>query len=213
MKIEFKNVLPHPLKEYPHSGESVWNNSFVIHPHKKVMLNASSGKGKTTFMNILYGVRKDYDGNVLINDQNIRDFSLDQWCGLRKDQVSTIFQDLQLFPELTTIENLNIKNRLTNFKKEEEIDEMLHLLGIGDKKDKKCGILSMGQKQRVAIIRSLLQPFEWLFMDEPFSHLDEDNTKKALELIDQNCTQQNAGFILTSLGSSHNFNFDEELKI
>lgn len=213
MKIEFKKVMPHPLKEYPHSEESVWNNSFVLNPHKKVMLNASSGKGKTTFMGILYGTRKDYDGDVSLNGENIKTFDLKKWTNLRKDKVSSIFQDLQLFPELSVKENLQLKNRLTDHKSESDIDAMLDHLGILDKKEKKCGILSMGQQQRVAIIRSLLQPFEWLFMDEPFSHLDEDNTQKGLELIVNECNLQKSGFILTSLGSSHDFDFDQELKI
>lgn len=213
MKIQFNKVLPEPLKEYKHSKESVWNNTFEIPKNQKVMLNASSGKGKTTFMGILYGVRKDYEGTVKIDGQDIRSFNLEYWCSLRKDQLSVVFQDLQLFSELTVIENLRLKNDLTQHKSQKEIKEMLRRLGIGDKIDKKCGLLSMGQKQRVAIIRSLLQPFQWLFMDEPFSHLDEENTRIGLELMNEETDKQNAGFILTSLGSSHAFEYHQELKI
>ena len=71
----------------------------------------------------------------------------------------------------------------------------------------------MGQQQRVAIIRALAQPFEWILLDEPFSHLDEENTQKCLTLIHQRCDEQRAGFILTTLGDDHGTKYDREQKL
>jgi putative ABC transport system ATP-binding protein len=71
----------------------------------------------------------------------------------------------------------------------------------------------MGQQQRVAIIRALCQPFDWLLMDEPFSHLDEENTQRALSLINRRANDINSGFILTTLGGNHNFDFNRELNL
>ena len=179
MTITFNNILPFPLEEYPHGKESVWKNDFELSIPKKIILNASSGKGKSTFVNIIYGLRKDYTGKMLIDGNDISNLSLDDWIDLRRDKLSIVFQDLQLFPELTVLENLQLKNELSNHKTTEEIIQMLELLGIGDKQDQVCKNLSLGQQQRVAIIRSLLQPFELLLMDEPFSHLDEQNASLA----------------------------------
>jgi len=213
MQIEFQNVLPRPLEAYNHSDESVWKRSFKIELPKKIVLNASSGKGKSTFVNTLYGVRHDYSGVIRINGEAIQDFDMDRWSQIRSTQLSVVFQDLQLFPDLTVWQNLMLKNGLTNHKSENEITEMLTHLGIGDKKDQIAQTLSYGQQQRVAIIRALLQPFELLLMDEPFSHLDEGNTQLALELITAETNANGGGFILTTLGSYHDYNFDQELKL
>ena len=213
MLLEFKNVMPFPLKDYQHDKSSVWNEGFSIEFPQKVLLNASSGKGKSTFVSTVYGLRNDYTGIVLIDNKPINDFSLNEWIELRRTKLSAVFQDLQLFPELSVWENLILKNNLTNHKTEAEIETMLALLGIGDKKEQVCRTLSLGQQQRVAIIRSLLQPFELALMDEPFSHLDEQNASIALELIASETDKNKGGFIITTLGSHHGFIYDKELKL
>ncbi|UKN02663.1 ATP-binding cassette domain-containing protein [Paracrocinitomix mangrovi] len=213
MQISFQNVLPTPLAEYQHGSESVWNNSFELTFPKKILLNASSGKGKSTFVNTLYGVRKDYSGSITLDGNYIANLTLDEWINLRRDKISVVFQDLQLFPELTVWENLQLKNELTNHKSEAEIELMLEQLGIGNKKNQLCKTLSLGQQQRVAIIRSLLQKFEVLLMDEPFSHLDEENARIALSLINEEADKNQGGYILTTLGSHHGFQYDQELKL
>lgn len=173
MKLEFRSVLPHPLREYPHAPDSVWKNNFSLDFPSRVLLNASSGKGKSTFVNILFGIRSDYDGTLLLDNRDIRNLKLDEWIELRRTRLSVVFQDLQLFGDLTLWENLVLKNELTGHRTESEIGQMLDRLGIGDRRQQLCKTLSLGQQQRVAIIRALLQPFELLLMDEPFSHLDE----------------------------------------
>jgi putative ABC transport system ATP-binding protein len=211
MTLEFNNVLPIPLQEYPHGQESVWKNQFKLDFPKKILLHANSGKGKTTFINTLFGLRKDYSGEVKIDGNNIIDFSLDDWIQLRKDKFSIVFQDLQLFPDLTVWQNLKLKNDLSNHQTDSRIREMLEQLGILEKEEQTCGTLSLGQQQRVAIIRSLLQPFELLLMDEPFSHLDDTNASIALKLIVEETDLNGAGFILTTLGSYYGFEYEQEL--
>jgi ABC-type phosphate/phosphonate transport system ATPase subunit len=71
----------------------------------------------------------------------------------------------------------------------------------------------MGQQQRVAILRALCQPFELILLDEPFSHLDEENTRRCITMINERCSELKAGFVLTSLGDTHQFNYDKELKL
>jgi len=68
--------------------------------------------------------------------------------------------------------------------------------------------LSYGERQRIAIIRALVQPFQWLLMDEPFSHLDEENTRRAAALIAETCKTQQAGFVLTDLDDDQHFDYN-----
>lgn len=213
MTITFENVLPNPLAAISHSSASIWNNKVVFDAHKKGLLNASSGKGKSTFTGIVCGLRSDYSGTVFFDQQAISTLSIDEWTFLRREKIAVVFQDLQLFPDLTVQENLLIKNKLTDFKSEKEINQLVQALGIDQKWSSPCGLLSMGQQQRVAIIRALCQPFSWLVMDEPFSHLDEENKRSCLDCIVAAADEQNAGFILTSLDDDKRFPYDYELKL
>ena len=201
------------MREYPHASNSIWGNDILIKEGKKVMLNASSGKGKTTFTHLLYGLRKDYEGALIIDGKNPQSFTPDQWTDYRQKQMSVVFQDLQLFPDLSVRENLALKNNLTHTLTDEQMKAMLDYVGIGDKWEQRLGLLSMGQQQRVAIIRSLCQPFTTLLMDEPFSHLDKENAHKCMDLINKRCDELGAGFILTSLGDTHDFNYDLTLHL
>jgi ABC-type lipoprotein export system ATPase subunit len=213
MEIILNNIMPSPLSSIEHSKESIWGNFIELKAGKHILLNASSGKGKSTFTSTMIGLRNDYSGSITFDGKDIKSFSPDDWTSIRQSKISIIYQDLQLFHDLTVAENLILKNNLTNSFSENEIIEMLRKLGIEDKWEQKCGLLSMGQQQRVAIIRGLLQPFEWLIMDEPFSHLDIENTLLCLELINERCKKLTAGFVLTTLGDSHGYTYDQELKL
>ncbi len=213
MDIILNNVMPIPLASIQHGENSIWGNNVSLNASNHVLLNASSGKGKSTFTMTVIGLRKDYEGSVLFNGMDIKKYSPLDWTAIRQNKISVIYQDLQLFPNLTVAENLIIKNSLTDVFSENEIVGMLEMLEIDNKWNQKCGLLSMGQQQRVAIVRGMLQPFEWLIMDEPFSHLDVENAKKSLNMIDARCRELNAGFVLTTLGDSHGYMYDQELKL
>lgn len=213
MNITLDHIMPTPLASIQHGADSIWGNFTELKHGHKILLNASSGKGKTTFTTVVYGLRRDFDGVIKYEDRDIRTFSADDWTEIRQNKISVVFQDLQLFPDITVRENLLLKNSLTDTFSEAELKQMLDRLEISDKWEQKCGLLSMGQQQRVAIIRSLAQPFEWLLMDEPFSHLDIDNTNRCLDMIVERANEIKAGFVLTSLGDAHDFNYDYELKL
>ena len=80
-------------------------------------------------------------------------------------------------------------------------------------KDQLVETLSLGQKQRTAIIRSLCQPFDFLLLDEPFSHLDESNIEILTSILNQELDYQNAGFIMTTLNNEYLFNYDKILNL
>lgn len=213
MLIEFKNVLPTPLSEINHSHESLWNSTVTFERGKRILLNASSGKGKTTFVHTVLGFRSDFSGDIFLNNKNSRSFTTDEWVDLRQRKIAVVFQDLQLFPQLTVEENLKWKAELTGVFNAEDAHEKIQFLGLKEKWNQKCGILSMGQLQRVAIVRALMQPFECLLMDEPFSHLDNKNAELCMQLVQKRCTELKAGFILTTLDANDDFSFDYEVKL
>jgi ABC-type lipoprotein export system ATPase subunit len=213
MNIVFDQVMPIPLASIAHSAESIWGNKIELNSGERILLNASSGKGKSTFTFTSIGLRKDYSGTITYDGIDIKTYSPDDWTPIRQAKISVIFQDLQLFPNLSVRDNLVLKNNLQQSVTEEMLREQLIYLGIGDKWEQKCGLLSMGQQQRVAIIRALSQPFEWLILDEPFSHLDKENAQKCMTMINDRCDELKAGFVLTSLGDTYDYNYTKELKL
>lgn len=213
MNIRFEQIMPIPLASIEHAADSIWGNNILFEQGKRTMLNASSGKGKSTFTHIVIGLRKDFNGKLFINEQDSKSFSPHQWTQIRKEKISVVYQDLQLFYNLSVKENLQIKNRLCHVFSDAELKQMLEKLEIDNKWEQSCGLLSMGQQQRVAIIRALCQPFEYLILDEPFSHLDKENSKRCLSLIEDRCTVLKAGFVLTSLGDRYDYSYDKELKL
>lgn len=86
---------------------------------------------------------------------------------------------------------------------------MAKRLGIESKLTKPCKTCSYGEQQRIAIIRSLQQPFDFLLMDEPFSHLDENNRQIAMELIEEECTARKASIVLADLKQIEYFKADK----
>ena len=99
------------------------------------------------------------------------------------------------------MQNISIKNDKTAFKTDDEIMALLERLGIADKRDSLVGRLSIGQQQRVALIRTLCQPYDFLFLDEPVSHLDEANNRIVADIVEEEAARQSAGVISTSVGN------------
>ena len=214
MTIRFEKMIPLPMLEQDTTGSEVWEaESLTLEQGLSYVVEAPSGKGKTSLLSVIYGIRTDYRGLVFMDDRDLGSFRLKEWSQIRKSKLSFIFQGLELFEDLTALENIRLKNRITAFHSDERILEMATLLGIEPFLHRKAGILSFGQQQRVAIIRALCQPFEFLLADECFSHMDRDNSLSAYQLIREECEARDAGLILTSLNETGLPNTDVSLKL
>lgn len=215
MTILLDHIIPIPLKDrYAHSGSDVWNSSVQFRQGDYIKIKAPSGTGKTTLVHILYQIRHDYEGKIMINDRPATEIIGDDLALRRQKQVSVIFQDLRLFPQLTARENIELKRVMQKpFYESSVINDMAEELGIATILDQEAGLCSYGEQQRIAIIRSLMQPFEWLIMDEPFSHLDIENTRKAAALIARECRKRDAGFIITDLDEDSHFPYSRQLHL
>ena len=215
MLLQLQNIIPIPLKDkLLQRNSDVWNENLRFEKSDFVKIKAPSGTGKTTFVHIIYKLRNDYEGNVLWNNKDLTTIKADELAVMRQQNISIIFQDLRLFPNLSAKENIELKRVLQKpIYESNVIDEMAEQLGIASILNQKASMCSYGEQQRIAIIRALMQPFNWLIMDEPFSHLDKNNIKKAAALINAECKKRNAGFILTDLEDDDHFNYTKFLNL
>ena len=211
-RITFNNVNLEAFADVPKQGASaeVWGGVVEFVKGKSYLVEAASGRGKSSFCSFLYGMRNDYTGQITVLDSVRGELSL-QKCdavSLRRNSLSMMFQELRLFPELSSVDNVLLNNQLTGYTDEEEIRSMLTRLGLGDKLDAPCGRMSFGQQQRVAFVRALCQPFDFILLDEPVSHLDEDNAAVMADMLRDRQQKDGAGVIVTSIGYRLPYEYD-----
>lgn len=108
---------------------------------------------------------------------------------------------MMLFPELTARENVEIKRSLTGWRSPRWVEDAFERLGIADRIDSPVGHMSVGQQQRVAIIRTMAQPADFILLDEPVSHLDSQSNDCAASFIEEEASSTGAGIIATSVGN------------
>lgn len=200
-KITLQQMLPKVFigEQIPHS--EVWLTECVFERGRHYLIEAPSGGGKSSLMAYIFGARADYAGNLFFNSEDASSFSINRWQELRRNNLAYLPQELDLFPELSCIENIRLKNSLTGFVPEKRIDEWLERLGIAFRRDYPAGRMSIGQQQRLAIIRALCMPFDFILLDEPVSHLDAANNEVAAEIIAEETSRRGAGVISTSVGN------------
>lgn len=211
--IHLRQTLPQVFADRDAITSDVWHRDIVFLKGKRYLVEAASGTGKSSLFSYIYGYRRDYQGIIDFDERNIRSLSVDEWVTIRKHSLSILFQEFRLFPELTALENVLLKNRLTNYKKKKEILALFQTLGIADKADQKAGKLSFGQQQRVAFIRSLCQPYDFILLDEPVSHLDEENSLLMSRLLVEEAGRQEAGVIVSSIGKHLELEYDARLPL
>ncbi len=199
MQLHLQNILPAWFDDSAKDNSEIWSRNLVFDKGELIKIVAPSGSGKSSLINFLYGLRKDFKGTVRYDNNNITALNAEEMAQLRKDHVSVVFQDMRLFPDLTVEENLELKRQLNPFHPAQKISEMAKRLGIGSRLQTKARICSYGEQQRAAIIRALLQPFEILLLDEPFSHLDEQNAQQAMELILEESRLRQATIVFADL--------------
>lgn len=189
----------------------VWNTNIEFNAGEFTHIKAPSGKGKSTFVACLYGLQKNYRGDLFFHQQSLKSLSVSKWCKLRTKQISIVFQDLKLFEDNTAFENIELKRSMTDYYPPNTIHTMAKMVGIENVLQRPVHTLSYGERQRVAILRALMQPFEVLLLDEPFSHLDESNIALAAKLIDVEVRKRKATLILTDLDDDNRFDYHHKL--
>ena len=197
------------------SGDEIPSSDIYLQPEvifeqgQRYLIRAQSGQGKTSLLNFIYGASFSYDGKITYNEM----FNKKEVLRYRIDKLSYVYQDLRLFPTLTAFENIILKNKLTHYKTEDQINSLIERVGLSHKRDTLVQTLSLGQRQRIALLRALCQPFEVLLLDEPFSHLDDSNTTILREIIGEELQVRNASLLLTSLEDNNFFQYNKKLNL
>jgi len=200
--IELQQVLPRVFESERIPVSDIWLTSARFLREERYLLESASGGFKSSMCAYIFGSRTDYSGRILFDGEDTRGFDMARWQEIRRRHLAYLPQELSLFPELTAWENVQLKNRLTRYASDRMIAEWFGQLGIDSRRDTPAGRMSVGQQQRVAII-----------LDEPVSHLDEQNNRIAAELIAGEAYRQGAGIISTSVGNHILIDHTSRLKL
>jgi ABC-type lipoprotein export system ATPase subunit len=173
MPISLKNIeVPGILKI----------TEFEVRDKEHILISGPSGRGKSTLLHLLGGLLRPQKGEVFLNGQSLADFSEEQLSTLRKNKFGFVFQKLNLIEHLTALENLLLVMKSPS---KERALEALKRVKLEDKANLWASQLSLGEQQRVAIMRLLLQDPEILLADEPTSSLDDKNANQVMDLLQQ----------------------------
>lgn len=151
-----------------------------------VAILGESGCGKSTLINIMGGLDMEYTGSIELQGEFIRDYTEKQMDDYRKKKVGLIFQNYNLIPHMTLLENVEIAMTMSNAQKDERKEraiDLLKLVGMEEYYNKMPSQLSGGQKQRVAIARALANNPSILLADEPTGALDKDSADIVLQIL------------------------------
>lgn len=160
--------------------------SFEVPRGELVALKGRSGSGKTTLLNIVGGLDRPDRGRVELDGVDLAGLDEDGLLALRRDRIGFVFQSFGLIPILTAAENVGVPMRLRRMDaraREERVELLLALVGLGDHAKQRPGELSGGQQQRVAIARALANNPALLVADEPTGQLDAETGHAVMELL------------------------------
>lgn len=227
--ITLDSTLPRVFLDRSDIRSDVWRQQVSLERGQTYLVEAGSGTGKSSLLSFIIGYRKDFDGTILFDGKDSKQLLTKDWTMLRQCHVSMLFQELRLFPELTAMENVEIKNTLWHsqssgsgsrassgargFKSRQEIEQWFDALGIADKMQSPVRLMSFGQQQRVAMIRALVQPFCFLLADEPVSHLDDENSRVMADIMMEEARRQGAAVVVTSIGKHMNLPYDKTFRL
>jgi len=163
------------------------------------LILGKSGSGKTTLLNLMAGLLKPQQGEVVVNGNEISALSGASMDKFRGQHIGIVFQEPHFVQSLTVNENLQLAQKLAGQKgNRQKVEDILQQLGIADKADKKPAKLSSGERQRVAIARALINRPALLLADEPTSALDDENCKAVLGMLEELAEQNGSALVVVT---------------
>jgi putative ABC transport system ATP-binding protein len=170
----------------PSSVAALRGVSLSVDTGEVVALVGRSGSGKTTLLNVIGGLDRPDDGEVVVDGYKLSALREGALLGLRRKQVGFVFQSFGLLPYLSARENVGMPLRLLRSPREERearVAELLRTVGLDDHAEQRPGELSGGQQQRVAIARALAPKPQLLLADEPTGQLDSETGMSIVALL------------------------------
>ncbi len=181
--------------------EALNDISLEIAKGEMVAVMGPSGCGKTTLLNCLSGLDTIDDGDIFIQNDNIRDLSERERTAYRAQHMGFIFQDFNLLPVLSAVENVELPlliSKVPASKARRRALEMLDIVGLANRANHRPAELSGGQRQRVTIARALTNNPALVWADEPTGNLDSDTAREIIELLIHLNREQQQTFILVT---------------
>ena len=165
-------------------GEEISFPDISIESGQHTLIIGASGSGKTTLLHLLAGLRKPRSGKIELMGQSLSDMPQDKMDRFRGQHIGMIFQVPHFIRSLSVMDNLSLAQSLAGYKPDEQLaEELLGRLNLGNKASKFTNELSVGEQQRVAIIRAIINKPDIILADEPTSALDDINAEKVIELL------------------------------
>jgi putative ABC transport system ATP-binding protein len=202
-------VSPHVLelrevsREHGHGASAVLalrGVSLAVGPGELVAVMGPSGSGKSTLLHIAGGLDSPTAGSVLVEGTDLASLSTGKRAALRRRAIGYVFQDFNLIPALTAVENVSLPRELDGISLRASRAEALAALdelGLADVAARFPDQISGGQRQRVAIARALIGPRRLVLADEPTGALDEENGEAVLRLLRARCDGGASGVLVT----------------
>lgn len=185
-------------------------DSFQVERGQSLLIRGNSGSGKTTLLSILSGLYPLDSGTLMINGTALNELNAAQRDAFRANEMGVIFQQFNLLPFLTVMENIELPTLFRKDKSavsEARIQSLLKTLNLeADLLHRKAQQLSVGQQQRVAIVRALAHKPPIVLADEPTSALDDDNRLAFLSALQTLCDEQQTTLVM----ATHDARFDEQ---
>lgn len=178
------------------------NINLTIQEGEFVSLMGPSGSGKTTLLNLIAGIDRPSQGNVLVANEDVSKLSESDMARWRSRNIGFVFQFYNLMPVLNAFENVELPLLLTKLSRKErrkQVETALGIVGLADRMDHYPNQLSGGQEQRVAIARSIVTDPNLILADEPTGDLDRSSAESIMKLL----TQLNVEFKKTIVMVTH----------
>ena len=191
--IEFKDVKKiYKMGEV--NIEALSGVNFSVDKGEFVVVAGASGAGKSTILNILGGMDIPSSGDVIVDGNNISNYSQKDLITYRRFDIGFVFQFYNLVQNLTALENVELATQIC--KEPLNIEEILDAVGLDERKDNFPAQLSGGEQQRVAIARALAKNPKLLLCDEPTGALDYNTGKSILKLLQDTCRNMGVTVII-----------------
>ncbi|MCM1086600.1 MAG: ABC transporter ATP-binding protein [Muribaculaceae bacterium] len=207
--MDIKMIEGKQLNKFYGSGESRFqvlkNISLKIDDGDFAVILGASGSGKSTLLNVMSGLERPENGEVVYDGEDISRLSDDQLTQFRKKNIGFIFQQYYLLPNMNVTKNVKMGADLAANK---DYEAVIEAVGLKEKLKKYPGELSGGEQQRVSVARALAKKPKVLFLDEPTGALDEQTGRQVLDYICKLQKQQNFTIVMVT----HNLNIAEMAK-
>ena len=172
---------------------------FQITAGELVALEGQSGSGKSTLLNVVSGILRPDSGEVLIGGLNIVKLAEPQRDRLRADRIGLVFQQFNLLPGFTALENVLVAMSFgSQAASKERAESLLEAVGLADRFHHKPAALSIGQQQRVAVARAIANRPRVLLADEPTASIDPAHQQQVIDLLQNTCKEEDVALLVVT---------------